>query len=72
MEPWNPAARFLTLEKMPMKALLYLVLGIFVLAMIIGLVFKIIGFLIVAALVAVAGLWIWRKISRAGGERPMP
>jgi|APLow6443716910_1056828.scaffolds.fasta_scaffold11890_3 hypothetical protein len=55
-----------------MKALLYLVLGIFVLAMIIGLVFKIIGFLIVAALVAVAGLWIWRKISRAGRERPMP
>lgn len=55
-----------------MKALLYLVVGIFLLAMIIGVVFKIIGFLIVAGLVALAGLWLWRKISRGGNERPMP
>jgi uncharacterized membrane protein len=55
-----------------MKALLYLVLGIFVLAMVVGIVFKIIGFLIVAGLVALAALWLWRKISRGGNERPMP
>lgn len=55
-----------------MKALLYLAVGIFVLAMVVGIVFKIIGFLIVAALVALAGLWLWRKISRGGNERPMP
>jgi uncharacterized membrane protein len=55
-----------------MKALLYVVVGIFVLAMVVGIVFKIIGFLIVAALVALAGLWLWRKISRGGNERPMP
>lgn len=55
-----------------MKALLYLVLGIFVLAMVVGIVFKIIGFLIVAAIVALGGLWLWRKISRGSNERPMP
>jgi len=55
-----------------MKALLYLVLGIFVLAVVVGLIFKVIGFVITAAVVGLIALWVWRKISRSGNERPMP
>ncbi len=55
-----------------MKALLFLVLGIILLGMVIGIVFKIVGFLIMAAIFAVVALWIWRKISGAGrDERPL-
>jgi|JI6StandDraft_1071083.scaffolds.fasta_scaffold05135_6 uncharacterized membrane protein len=55
-----------------MKALLFLVLGIIVLGMVIGIVFKIIGFLIAAAIFTIIALWLWRKISGGGrGERPL-
>ncbi len=55
-----------------MKALLFLVLAVFVLSIVVGIVFKIVGFLIMAALVGIAGLWIWRKISGGRSERPLP
>jgi uncharacterized membrane protein len=57
---------------MKMKALLFLVLAVFVLSIVVGIVFKIVGFLIMAALVGIAGLWIWRKISGGRSERPLP
>ncbi len=54
-----------------MKALLYLVLGVIVLGMVIGIVFKLIGLVITAGIFVLVALWLWRKISGGRGERPL-